>query len=438
MKALSAIAAAVVLQLAAPGPGPAPDPQHFQYRRTMQVPSEVTGQACALLDASVFAHAATESLDDLRLYGQATTKPMEIPFTVTESETQHVDADSAAIRNLGLRNGDIVFDIAMPPRPYTAVNLQLNAKNFLATARVSASSMPIDLGQFTLFDLSTQHLSRSTTLPLQESTFPVLHVTLHLTPAPGTPSQAFPASIVEGATVPPSREAQTLYTPVAETTALTQRGHQTIATIRVPAHVPVERVSFTLAPAFDKSQKNFLRPVEITSHPDQSEDSSTAEVLTGEISRVHLVQAPGELPIDSRRLSVDATLGASLRGSATVEVAIDNGDDPPLPIAAVQLEMRQRGLCFDASLGTAYTLMYGDTALHTPVYDYARLFSAAPHPIAAVLGPEEPNPAFAPRADARPYTERHPELLWIGLLAVVAALGSVALRSARRQRHPPH
>jgi len=334
----------------------------------------------------------------------------------------------------------------MPPRPYTAVNLQIDAKNFLATARVSASDPAndpaIDLGSFTLFDLSAQHLSRSTTLPLQESTFPVLHVTLHFTPAPGTPAQTFPASIVQGATVPPSREAQTLYTPVAETTALIQRGHQTIATIRVPAHVPVERVSFTLASAFDKSQKNFLRALEITGRPDQSEDSNTAEALTGEISRVHFAQGAGELPIgqlpiDSRRLSVDATLGASLRGSATVEVAIDNGDDPPLPISSVQLQMRQRGICFDIALGTTYTLMYGDPALHTPVYDYARLFTAASHPIAAALGPEEPNPTFAPRADARPYTERHPEILWLGLLAVVAALGSVALRSARRQRHHP-
>ena len=42
-----------------------------------------------------------------------------------------------------------------------------------------------------------------------------------------------------------------------------------------------------------------------------------------------------------------AILGSNMQGAATVEVAVDNGDDTPLPITAIRLEMRQRKICFD-------------------------------------------------------------------------------------------
>jgi hypothetical protein len=50
----------------------------------------------------------------------------------------------------------------------------------------------------------------------------------------------------------------------------------------------------------------------------------------------------------------------------------------------------------------------------------------------AELGPEELNASYrAPAAPLRPFTERHPELLWIALIAVICALGIVALKAAR-------
>jgi hypothetical protein len=49
----------------------------------------------------------------------------------------------------------------------------------------------------------------------------------------------------------------------------------------------------------------------------------------------------------------------------------------------------------------------------------------------AELGSEESNPQYQARPDARPFTERHPALLWIALIAVVVVLGGVALRTAK-------
>ena len=88
------------------------------------------------------------------------------------------------------------------------------------------------LGSFTLFDLAAQHLSRYTTIPLQESTFRYLHVELQFRICAGVEADHWPFSpaIVLGATVPPSREAQTLYTTVAETASIATKGRETMAT----------------------------------------------------------------------------------------------------------------------------------------------------------------------------------------------------------------
>jgi hypothetical protein len=100
--------------------------------------------------------------------------------------------------------------------------------------------------------------------------------------------------------------------------------------------------------------------------------------------------------------------------------------------------MIQRNLCFDATAGSAYTLYYGDPAIAAPQYDYARLFTPQSRSGAATsrLGPESANPRFQPRPDSRPFTERHPALLWIALGAVVLLLGAVALRSAKLTSPP--
>ncbi|MES2392439.1 MAG: hypothetical protein V4555_12420, partial [Acidobacteriota bacterium] len=195
--------AALLLQLgAAQSSAPTADPQHLHYQRTITLAPASTGQACTLLDAAVFAHAASAAANDLRLFASSSNSaPIEQPFNVSESEAQPADVETAEIRNLGLRNNDIVFDLVMPQRAYTEVDLHLDAQNFIALATVTAPAQqgpPTTLGSFTLFDLTRQHLARSTALPLQESTFPLLHVTLHLTSLDGHPLPALSPSIVRG------------------------------------------------------------------------------------------------------------------------------------------------------------------------------------------------------------------------------------------------
>jgi hypothetical protein len=94
--------------------------------------------------------------------------------------------------------------------------------------------------------------------------------------------------------------------------------------------------------------------------------------------------------------------------------------------------MRQRKICFEAPVGGAsLALFYGDSRLAAPAYNYARLFMTS-QALVAELGPEKLNPKYrAPAAEVRPFTARHPELLWIALIAVLCTLGMVALKAAR-------
>jgi hypothetical protein len=316
------------------------------------------------------------------------------------------------------------------------LNLDPSVHDFIATATVSGSESlggrgkATALGSFTIFDLASQHLSRNTTIPLQEYTYRTLHVELNISPAPGNAAAHFVPAMVRGAQVPPSREAQSLYTTVAETAAVATSGRESRASFVVPARVPVERVSFVLAPGFTG---NFSREVKVSALADAADDGGRApltEVVSGSIQRVHSSEAGRE--IRSEQLAVDAILGANLQRAAKVEVAVENGDDQPLPIAAVRLEMRQRKICFEAPVGGSLALFYGNPQLAAPVYDYARLFVASRVALVAELGPERLNANYhAPAAPLRPFAERHPELLWIALIVVICALGVVALKSAR-------
>jgi len=403
-------------------------PQYFRYERIVTVPAD-PGQSCAVIDPQIFPHAAP-SLKDLRLY----ENDHVVPYATTLSVPQQPDSEPGHVRNLGLRGRNIVFDVEMPNRPYTEITLDLAGKDFLATATVSGTRDPnysnqTRLGEFTLFDLTSQHLSRNTTLHLQETNLPYLHFELAVSPATGNRSFNATPEMVLGVTVPPSREAQSIYTTAATSTTISQRGRQSVATFKLPERIPVERVSFDLAPGY---KANFSRDVVITDRPDGA-SNTVSESLVGTILRVHLTQAGRE--IRHEQLSVPATLGSNMQGAATVEVAIDNGDDVPMPITAVRLEMRQRKICFDTSNTQPLTLYYGDPALAAPQYDYARLFAPSSAMHTAELGPEQLNPSYRDRPDTRPLTDRHPHLLWIVLLGMVCILAIVAIRSSKTVHH---
>jgi hypothetical protein len=416
------------------GPTPMAEVQHLRYERELNVPMGTSGTTCAVLDGSVYAHAASWSTGDLRVFLESGSKPEEVPFVVSYSAAQPTDAVSATVENLRLQGGDIVFDLVMPQRAYTVVELQLAAKDFIGTAEVSGldgkGGRAKALGTFAVFDLSERHLARSTSLALQESSFAQLHVKLRLRGIDGGAVPQLPAATVTGARVPASREAQTLYTAVAATNKLTQVGGATVALMDAPAHVPIERVSFLVDPAY---KSDFLHGVAVSVAKDAQGLERPDEVVDGEIWRVTRERDP---VIHASKLTQIAVVASNLREAAKVRVEIKNGGDTPLPVKTVELEMRQRTICFNAVAGSRYRLRYGDDELRASVYDLDGLTKTSGRPIVATLGPEELNRDFVARTDVKTYGERNPEMYWLALLATIAALGALASRHTRRRgRH---
>lgn len=401
-------------------------PSRFRFERS--VLTKNAGKSCAVLDPLIFAHAA-ESLSDLRLLRSDGT---QVPYVLTLSETA-AERVTIPVRNLVGNGNQIAFDLDMPARPYTDVVLDLASTDFVATAFVTgrdvASPGMRQLGQFAIFDLSAEHLPRSTVLHLQETALPMLHVELRA--APG--SRALRPEMVRGATVPPSREAQTLYTTAVETSDVAQRGQETVATLNVPPRVPIEQVRISLAPGF---HGDLNRAVRIEARAVAGTGSRTAadagegETLTGVIARLHLMR--DGLLLTTDRMTVPATLGANLQTEATVEVAIENGGSTPLPVSSVELQTRERRICFDMTTKVVpLTLFYGDAHLHAPVYAEAPRLAANHTVQVANLGAEGRNPMFVGQADERPLLRRHPRLFSLGFLLLVCLSGVVALRSTR-------
>lgn len=406
-------------------------PEHLRFARPVLLPAGATGLACAALDAQLLAHTASPAHNDVRLFrgypGQGIQ--VETPYYLTESGPEPVDASEATVEHL-VRSGDeLRFDLRMPARAYSEVQLRLRLHDFVGTVVVSGTDAHGNrqgLGIFPVFDLSGERLGHSTHLALAETSDPILHVSLWLRTTTGQPVLNAPFAVIAGASVPPSRLRQTLFTPIASTQKVVQTGFSTVAVLHVPAHVPVERVSFEVAP---EAAGNYSRDVLVRARPEGDANGDTEVIDAGAIQHLSMPSGDPRLnAIDVTEDSLDATLGATLASNAVVRVVVQNRGQRPLPIRSVTLQMRRRSVCFLAIEGTNYTLRYGDAALAAPVYDETAFPDATATPIQARLGGEQRNPQWRPREDTRRFLDRHPEVFWVIVLACAGMMGATALQ----------
>jgi Protein of unknown function (DUF3999) len=404
---------------------PSPEMRYFEYQRPIQLPPGTSGQTCLVLDTQAFAH-ASRNLADLRLFRDG----VESPFVIQQATARDAPERNLTPLNLGERDGRTVFDAPMPDSIYSDVQLEINGSDFIATVNVYGSHDPVGppthIGAYTVFDLSSQKLGRSTVLHLPKSNFRYLHFEVD---GPLSPHRITGVSV---ASLPVS---EPRYLTVFDAVHFQRKGRDSVAEFTTPARIPVDRIVFS--PAADPV--NFSREVNIQLAPAHSTSSAQSEPpappanSTASLLRIHRVQEGHR--IDDEQLSIDAPR-AYFDAAAQWTVTIHNGDDAPINFSGARLEMLQRHLCFEASPTSSYILFYGDDALRVPRYDYAAW--SAPQPTApnAVLSPEQTNASWQPRPDQRPFTEKHPALLWLALILVVLLLGIIALRTAKRVNPP--
>jgi hypothetical protein len=114
-----------------------------------------------------------------------------------------------------------------------------------------------------------------------------------------------------------------------------------------------------------------------------------------------------------------------------MRVEVLNGNDRALSNVKLSLFAVPRKLVFKHQAGQAYRLLYGNQRTTAPQYDLGHFLEAGPSkPVYLVLsvGPEEATTNYQ---DPRPFTERHPEVLWISLGVAILLIGLTAIKTLR-------
>lgn len=169
---------------------------------------------------------------------------------------------------------------------------------------------------------------------------------------------------------------------------------------------------------FETSQPEFYRAVRVQTSFDQKEWQPAGG---GEIFRY----ASGAATEESLRVRCYETWGARYW-----RVEILNASDAPLSTVRMSVAMSLRFVLFRPRENRTYRLLYGNDRASAPQYDFARTLRIQPNEVLQHLnlGPEEVTSNYA---DPRPFTERHPNLLWFALGIAIVLLGYAALRALR-------
>lgn len=179
----------------------------------------------------------------------------------------------------------------------------------------------------------------------------------------------------------------------------------------------------------DVADASFFRRVVVEARRDDVAPRSDGEARAARW--VSLGEAALYRYVENGQLREQASIVLTGRERA-LRLRVRNRDDRPLAIRAVTLQAPVERVLFEAASGHSYRLRYGGSPAAAPEFDLRRTagdpasFGAAA--TEARLG--EPR-RVAEGADTRPWTERHPRVLWAGLVLVVAALGAVTWRALR-------
>jgi hypothetical protein len=123
-------------------------------------------------------------------------------------------------------------------------------------------------------------------------------------------------------------------------------------------------------------------------------------------------------------------------GNRLLRVEVINGNDEPLANLQLSLAAVPRELAFKQLAGQQYRLIYGNEKALRPQYDLGHYFDSGARKLVyriLALGPEEETANYR---DPRPFTERHPEVLWSALGAAILLIGFTAIKALRSTGKP--
>lgn len=375
------------------------------------------------LNREIFEHSENR-LADLRIVDELGA---ELPYDLRSELTAPAQtvALPARVRENSFAPGQftqIVVDLGKNASFHNSVRVLTPESDFINWVEVAASDdahlWRIVKSRAPISRFRRENLEGTQTLRFSENNARYLRLRIQ------EPGRQFPVTGVEVFSSPASANGQSssrpalpLSNPLAPDSS--SPASQTQWTVDLDSdHVPVAQLQF------QTTQPEFFRAVRFLASPDAREWQPAGG---GEIYRY----AVGDKIEESLAVPI-----SGLWGPRYLRIEILNQNDAPLSAPSLSLFLPSRFLIFEPHANRSYRLIYGDARAPAPVYDFARTLHLPANflPASATLGAEEFTSNYA---DPRPFTERHPSLLWIALALAVLVLGFAALRALRSPSAAP-
>ena len=358
---------------------------------------------------------ASDALADLRI---AAPDGAEVPWLLRDRGPVEParELPAALLDPVVLPDGGAAasFDLGAGDRRHNAIRLDLDGEAFVREARVEASGgsgawAPVGAGLVFRVAAGGSREERTTVVyPSSSARF----VRVTVAGAPG-----LPAVRVRGGAVlllPAEGESPAGTIPPAVTGRVddAERKHTVLTLDAGGAGVPITAVVVTSGAA------RFSRRVTV-------EASEKGDYWTAAGCGV-LYRAGA---VESLRITAQTT-------RRHLRLVIDNGDDPPLPIAGVIAEYRLQELVFAAARPGEYALLAGCRDLAAPRYDLGEVLARETQATltAVTAAAFAANPAFAAAPEpAAPWSERHRVAIGIALAVVLLAMAAWAARALRQR-----
>lgn len=391
-------AAEVTREVGAPGPGP----------------------SVIVLDRDVYENARAD-LGDLRI---SDDNGRETPYLLARADERPAPAAHPALRDASFVRGQramVTLDFGAPTLK-SQLTLALSGDNFRRRVTIEGRAKRDPdwvtiVDQAYVFAVPPPAAARYETIPLPENNHQFLRVTVFHGPDDPERIQITDAwAGVEG-----RRRPREVAIPARFTRAEDAQGHETILTFDLGArHQPFRGVVIDVADA------RFWRGVGVEARVDPPPGQAGPPLAWTFLCEgaIYRAESDGEV-CESRRVDVAGR-------QRVVRVRVRNRDDAPLQITGATVMAPVERLAFEAAAGRRYRLTYGDERRLAPTYDLARTVGdgalLAARARDCTLGPAVVTPAATA---VPPWTERHPALLWAGLVAIVLALGALTRQALR-------
>lgn len=388
-------------------------PKYFQHVREMRNVSDGGKQPYVVIDEAVW-NGSENALGDLRVYDSG----REVAYTLVRQGARDESTDiPARLLNKGVKAGRTSFVVETQLDEFDTLKLDLKTKDFTTRAKVAGSDeLPgkswTGLGEYTLFDFTKEQLGRNQTIRLKS---PVRYKYLRIEIADSVkPNEVLEASIAN------RQREKAKFTDWTAKSLITQERGKTVVTWQGSEKMPLEHIQIDV----DNNEVNFSRPATLFCGREKEELAKEPhfDVMThADIARVRLERKQRKIEYESLEVEPGAL------HCKNYKLEIVNGDDAPLKITAIKPQSIERRIYWKND-AAAPKLYYGDKKTGAPEYDFAKFFDESANVVRAELGPEIANAEYAARPDERPWSERHPQVLWTALIIAVVGLGAWALK----------